>query len=163
MHPLPAHRATEPPVKLRSIFDVLELNVAIFALLLNFPWEFLQAPLFKDMASAPHWPAVKTCGLATLGDALIALVAFWSVAVVAHGRRWILRPTPRQITAFVTVGLLITVVAERLGTGPLHRWAYAPAMPVMPLLGVGLSPILQWLALPLALIWFVRRQLSQVP
>jgi hypothetical protein len=161
MPPLPEHRATEPPVKLRSILDVLELNVAIFALLLNFPWEFLQAPLFKNMVSAPHWSAVKACGLATLGDAMIALVAFWSVAAVVRSRRWILQPTPRQIAGFVGVGLLITVVAERLGTGPLHRWAYAPAMPVMPILGVGLSPILQWLALPLTLTWFVRRQLSQ--
>jgi hypothetical protein len=163
MPPLPAQRRNEPPVKLRSILDVLELNVAIFALLLNFPWEFLQAPLFKDMASAPHWAAVKVCGLSTLGDALIALVAFWSVAATVRSRRWILRPTPRQVAGFVAVGLVITVLAERLGTGLLHRWAYAPAMPVIPVLGVGLSPILQWVALPLALVWFVRRQLSQVP
>jgi len=33
-------------------------------------------------------------------------------------------------------------------------------MPVIPLLGVGLSPLLQWVVLPPIVVWFVRRQLT---
>ena len=33
-------------------------------------------------------------------------------------------------------------------------------MPVIPGIGVGLSPLLQWIILPLLLVWFVRRQLA---
>jgi len=59
----------------------------------------------------------------------------------------------------VVVGVLITVVMERLATGPLGRWAYADAMPVVPVLEVGLSPLLQWIAVPPLIVWFVRCQL----
>jgi hypothetical protein len=33
-------------------------------------------------------------------------------------------------------------------------------MPVVPLLEVGLSPLLQWIVLPPLIVWFVRRQLT---
>jgi hypothetical protein len=60
-----------------------ETHVAIFAFLLNLVWEFAQGPLFAGMPTADHWRAILGCGRATLGDAAIALVAFWGVA-----RRW---------------------------------------------------------------------------
>ena len=43
-----------------------EATVAIFALLLNFPWEILRAPLFADMASLPHAEATRACLRATV-------------------------------------------------------------------------------------------------
>ena len=57
------------------MLDLPELNFAVFAFLLNFPWEFLQIPLYVGMADAPHWDATKVCVLATLGDAVIVVVA----------------------------------------------------------------------------------------
>lgn len=135
------------------------MNVALFAFLLNHPWEFLQAPLFRGMATAPHWDAVKLCTAATLGDAAIETAAFWAVAAVA-GPSWVLRPGAGQITGFVAIGLAITVLAEWLATGQFRWWEYADAMPIVPLLGVGLSPLLQWILLPPLLAWFVRRQLT---
>ncbi|HKO68875.1 MAG TPA: hypothetical protein VJU53_13825, partial [Burkholderiaceae bacterium] len=66
-----------------------ELNVAVFALLLNYPWEFSQVPLFAGMADAPHWSAIKVCAAATLGDIVIVLIAYWVVAVLARTRSWI--------------------------------------------------------------------------
>lgn len=137
-----------------------EFNVAVFAFLLNLPWEFAQVPLFADMPSAGHWRAIQVCGRATLGDVVIALTAFWVVAASARARRWILAPTPRQVAGFVAVGVLITIVMEWLATQVVGRWAYAEAMPVVPVLGVGLSPLLQWIVLPLLVVWFVRRQLT---
>lgn len=137
-----------------------EFNVAIFAFLLNLPWEFAQVPLFADMPIAGHWRAIQVCGRATLGDVVIALTAFCVVAASARSRRWILAPTPRQVAGFVSVGVLITIVMEWLATQVVGRWAYAEAMPVVPVLGVGLSPLLQWIVLPLLVVWFVRRQLT---
>jgi hypothetical protein len=149
-----------PRGPLRRVLDAPEANVTVFAFLLNYPWEFLQAPLFRGMATAPHWEAVKFCTGATLGDAVIVVVAFWGVAAAAGNRRWILVPSAAQIAGFVAIGLAITLVLERLATGPLGRWAYAEGMPVVPLLGVGLSPVLQWILLPPLEVWLVRRQLT---
>jgi hypothetical protein len=46
----------------------------LFALLLNYPWEFPQVPLFEEMGALNHWETVVTCSRATAGDSLIALL-----------------------------------------------------------------------------------------
>lgn len=139
-----------------------ELNVAVFAFLLNYPWEFSQVPLFTGMADAPHWTAIKVCATATLGDIVIMLIAYWFVAFVARTRSWIAAPTAGHLMMFVAIGLAITVVIEQLALHGLWfgTWKYSPLMPVVPGIGVGLSPLLQWIILPLLLVWFVRRQLA---
>jgi hypothetical protein len=140
--------------------DQPELNVALFAFLLNYPWEFLQVPFFEGMAAAPHWDAVRFCTRATLGDAAIALIAFWAVAAWTHSRDWILEPTTKQVLGFIAVGVAITLAFEWLATEVLGRWAYADAMPTIPLLGTGILPLVQWIVLPPIIVWFVRRQLT---
>lgn len=144
----------------RAVLDAPETSVAIFAFLLNLPWEFAQVPLFAGLPAVDHWRGIVICGQATLGDVVIALVAFWAVAVAGGGRTWITAPRPGQITGFVIVGISITIVLERLATGALGRWTYADAMPIMPLIDVGLSPLAQWVLIPLLTVWFVRRQLA---
>lgn len=142
------------------IVNLPEANVIAFAFLLNYPWEFLQAPFFQDLVTAPHWEAVKRCTRAAVGDAVIALIAFWAVAAGARARSWILRPTHSQLLGFVGVGLAITVVIERLATGSLGLWTYADNMPTIPILRVGIAALLQWIVLPPIVVWFVRRQLT---
>ena len=141
----------------------IELNIAVFALLLNFPWEILQAPLFAGMANGPFIDAIRGCAQGTLGDAVIMLLAYWTVSGVAARRDWILAPSGRQLTLFLTVGVLITAAIEWLATRGywVQNWTYSPAMPIVPGVGIGLSPMLQWIVLPLLVAWFVRRQLSE--
>lgn len=147
-------------VRPSRILDLPELNVALFAFLLNYPWEFLQVPFFEAMAAAPHWDAVRFCTRATLGDAGIALIAFWAVAAWVRSRAWILEPNTKHVVGFVAVGLAITVAFEWLATEILGRWAYAERMPTLPLLGTGILPLAQWIILPPIIAWFVRRQLT---
>ena len=54
----------------------------------------------------------------------------------------------------------MTVLMEWLATGSLNRWAYADSMPIVPFLGIGLLPALQWLLLPPLVVWFTRRQIN---
>lgn len=49
-----------------------EVNVALFALLLNFPWEIYQDPLFDRTASAPH---LGDCQALHVGDWLLSIPA----------------------------------------------------------------------------------------
>ena len=65
-----------------------EFNILVFSFLLNLVWEYWQVPFFRGMADQPHWLGVKACTLATLGDAGIALGAFWVTAIFAKDRRW---------------------------------------------------------------------------
>ena len=137
-----------------------ELNVAGFSFLVHFVWEFAQVPLFAGMPSASHWAAVLICARATAGDAVIALVAFWVAAAGTRSRDWVLTPSRHQIMVFLGVGLVITVIMEWLATQVLDRWAYGPTMPIVPLLRVGVAPLLQWLVVPSVVLWMVRRQLA---
>lgn len=138
-----------------------EFNVAVFALLLNYPWEFLQVPLFEGMAQAGHWDAIRTCTRATLGDAVIMLTAYWAVALGTRSRRWVMDASWPRVVMFAGIGVLITIVIERLALAGswLGGWKYAPSMPIVPGLEVGLSPLLQWVVLPPLVLWFARRQI----
>ena len=150
------------PMHRRTLTRNMELNVAVFALLLNFPWEILQAPLFAGMADGPFINAIQGCAQAALGDAVIMLLAYWTVSGVAGSRYWMLAPSSRQLFLFVAIGVFITAAIEWLATRGywVHSWTYSPAMPVVPAVGLGVFPLLQWIILPLLVVWFVRRQLS---
>lgn len=84
------------------------------------------------------------------------------MALVVHLRGWVVVPTASRGLAFTVCGLVITVAIERLALAGLwmQGWSYSPLMPVVPGLGVGLSPRVQWLVLPPLLIGLVRRQLT---
>lgn len=145
----------------RAVVASPETTVATFALLLNFPWEILQAPLYDGMASSPHAIVSKACLQATAGDMVIMLIAHGAVAIAARNRRWTVLASGAQLLLFVAFGLSITLIVEWLATGGhwLSSWSYAPTMPLLPGTGIGLSPVLQWLILPPLTVWFAKRQL----
>lgn len=148
---------------MRKLTDLPEFNFFIFGVLLNFPWEFLQVPFFKGLPKSGHWEGIITCTRATVGDALITLIAFWAMTAIWRDRWWFMRANALQVTVFAGIGLLITVVLEHLATRSTHAlwgWRYSDIMPVVPGIGVGLTPLLQWLVLPPLVVWFSRRQLQ---
>ena len=145
-----------------AVTDTPEFNLAVFALLLNFAWEILQAPLYAGMADMPHGQVTKTCLQATGGDAVIMLLAYGVVAVAARSRRWIVAASGWQLALFMAIGISITAAIEWLATRGqwIGNWNYLPTMPLVPGADIGLAPLLQWVVLPLLTVWFVRRQLA---
>lgn len=142
--------------------DLPEFNVFVFAFLLNYPWELMQVPLYKGMPEASHWDAIKVCTRATLGDGIIMLLAFWGASLLPRDRWWVARPSWAPVLTMIVIGLAITVLLERLAIvseSPNWGWRYAEAMPMVPALGIGLTPFLQWVILPILLVWFVKRQI----
>lgn len=135
------------------------LALAVTSLGLSFVWEMLQAPLFEDMLSMPRWTATWLCARASIGDAVITLVAYGSVALLAGSRTWIVVPRVGQATGYLVVGLVATVALEFMNVYVLDRWSYAPRMPLV--WGVGLAPIAQWLIVPLLVLWVARRYLCR--
>jgi hypothetical protein len=69
---------------------------------------------------------VLICSRATLGDAAMAVVAFWGGALTRRSRSWFLAPRRREALIYLGIGLTLTVVFEWLATGPLGRWSYVP-------------------------------------
>ncbi|MEM5474476.1 hypothetical protein WNZ14_22355 [Hoeflea sp. AS60] len=61
---------------------------------------------------------------------------------------------------FLGIGIALTVSFEYYYTNISQRWTYSDLMPLVPPFGTGLSPLLQWIFIPLAVVWFMRRQMS---
>lgn len=136
----------------------IEFMLVIYAFLVNLVWEMLQMPLFAYPAAVTWEQASLECVRAAAGDALMLLASFWLVALLCRDRRWILQPSAGTLGLFLVPGLVMTVVFEALATGVWGRWTYADTMPVLPVTGTGVVPLLQWLLLPLLIVWLVRRR-----
>ena len=145
--------------KPRRLSEQPDIPVFVFSFLLHFVWEFLQVPAYAGMAELPHWEGVKLCTSATIGDVGFALAAFWTASVIARSRLWLLRPRPSETAIFLAAGVALTVGFEYYYTNLSLRWTYSELMPLVPPFGTGLSPLLQWLAIPPLVLWLSRRHL----
>lgn len=116
------------------------------AVALNYPWEIAQSPLFEqtDGVSQIWWH----CFLAALGDGVLVLLIHAAGALALGTAEWYRRPGLIGYVVMAVVGLAIAVIVEWVAVHRLNRWAYGPAMPLVPGLAIGLVPIAQMLVLP---------------
>jgi hypothetical protein len=114
----------------------------------NLAWEIAQLPFYtiwRDGTPGAISFAVLHC---TAGDALIAMTSV-AIALFVTGRpRWPATGAVRVGLVATALGAAYTVFSEWLNVSVRGSWAYAPEMPVLPPLGTGLFPLLQWLVLP---------------
>jgi hypothetical protein len=139
-----------------------EPSVALFSFLLHFVWEFIQVPAFEGMPRTGHWEGILLCLRATVGDVGLGLLAFWAASLAAHSRSWVLEPRRWPMTVFIAVGLGLTIVLEYYSTEIAGRWSYSEIMPLIPGLGTGVTPLLQWTLIPPVVVWLARRHLVGV-
>ncbi len=143
----------------KRVFGIPEIHVATYSYLLHFQWELFQLPLFSGFNNVNYYDVIFHCTKATFGDVIIAIVAFFLASIFVRSRRWILEKNSTARGVFLFTGILITIGFEVLATGPLNRWEYAETMPIIPVLGVGVSPVAQWIFIPMLVVWFSQRQL----
>ena len=134
-----------------------ELDLLILSFPMHFTWEFLQVPLFRSMQDVSHMDGISICLQATLGDMVIALIAFWVASFLAGTRRWAAQPNRRSIAAWLSTGVAITLAIEFYSTEVMARWAYGSSMPRLPLIGTGIAPVAQWIVVPMLVLWYLRR------
>ena len=122
------------------------LIVLILAFVLNLIWEHLHSALYVSYQSG------------TITDLILFRAALFDAAVITifsypfftfkrlKQRRWILY-----------VGLLIFAVVLEKWALMSGRWVYADAMPIIPLLAVGLTPSVQLGVLGYLSVWVAER------
>ncbi len=129
------------------------IAAAVLTVLLHFIWEMWQSRFFANMADMPLLRHSLVCLLASLGDLLIAAVAYAATALLLR-RSWPLRPGWLGPAAlWMTISIAFGVVIERWALASA-RWTYAESMPT--LLGVGLLPLIQWIIVPTATLLILR-------
>ncbi|MDD2870430.1 MAG: hypothetical protein PHS49_00435 [Candidatus Gracilibacteria bacterium] len=116
------------------------LSILIVSFILNIAWENANAPLYKGFIDySNHF---KMCFDASIGDALLILTMYFLISLILWNLDWIESIKIKDFFLIIVIGLIITIIFEKyaLDTG---RWDYNEYMPIIPFLGIGLSPILQ--------------------
>lgn len=90
----------------------------------------------------------------TGGDILIALSALVAALFLFGTDRWPEDGYRRVAPLAVAIGLGYTLFSEWLNIGIRAAWAYRDSMPVIPVIDAGLSPVAQWIILPIFAFWW---------
>ena len=129
----------------KVIFKRFVLTTLISAFLLNYAWEVIQMPLYKDAPfTIQH---IAFCGLASVADAIMVLLIYFGFALIYKDPLWIKAATVPRIFFLILVGGIGAIIAE-IGHVSAGNWAYDRIMPIIPVFDVGLSPVLQFMLLP---------------
>lgn len=123
----------------------------------NLIWETIQLPLYTVWQTGTNGTMAYDVVHCTAGDILIAGTALGAAVVLIGKGRWSATNYRRVAIAAVCLGLAYTVFSEWYNTEILKSWTYGARMPRLPILGIGLSPLLQWLFLPPLCFWRARR------
>ncbi len=149
------------PVAWRSDPAAWRFLLALYApalAVLSLAWELLQLPLYTLWQEAPPRTIAYAVLHCTAGDVLIGACALLAALVAtragAYGRwHW------RRIGVIaVGIGIAYTALSEWQNALLLGNWTYAPEMPVLPLVPIGLAPLLQWTLVPPAALLLARRR-----
>jgi hypothetical protein len=123
----------------------------------NLVWELGHMPLYTLWVEGT-WGEIAYAVLhCTVGDVMIAgICLLLSLAIIGRSA-WPRVRFGAVALATILMALSYTVFSEWLNTEVQGNWAYREAMPRLPGLGIGLTPILQWIFVPvLAFRWAVR-------
>lgn len=132
-----------------------EAFLVLLAFAFHISWEFLQDPLYAGLATSAHAQVRVACLRAAMGDVGITVVAFYAAAFIARSRLWFVGRNVAAVAAWFITGIVITIVFERHATAN-DAWRYAPTMPIVPLLRVGLAPLTQWIVIPAILLVLIQ-------
>jgi hypothetical protein len=111
---------------------------------LNLVWENSQAFLYKGYEN--FWQHFEPCFIASFGDILIVGVLYLLVSVILRDFYWFFNIQKKHLILLSCLGGLIAVVIEWWALITL-RWEYG-LMPAIPILGVGVLPVLQMIIIP---------------
>lgn len=125
--------------------------------LANLIWEFAHMPLYTLWETGTPSEIVFAALHCTGGDILIALASVTLALFLAGQASWPQSGTRPVIAVTVILGLSYTLFSEWLNIEIRQSWAYRNSMPVIPLVDAGLTPVLQWIAVPLAAFWWALR------
>jgi hypothetical protein len=131
----------------------------------------LAANLAREVAQLPLctlWSEGSADGIARAvlhcmaGDGIVGAASPGGALLLAGTPGWPAQAFARVALATTALGVAATAALEWLNVEPRRNRAFAAAMPRLPPLGTGLSPVLQWILLP-PLSLLAARRLARLP
>ena len=126
------------------------VTVGVVAFVLNFIWELIQGPLYKSYEyDLSH---ISFCGLASVADMLMVFLLLFGFGLINKEMYWMQYWSLKRMFLLVLVGFCGAILAEVWHTAR-GDWAYADTMPLLPIVNVGISPVIQFTVLPWLIFW----------
>lgn len=126
-------------------------------LIANLTWEVAQLPLYTLWAERSPVEIGQAVVHCTFGDVVTGAVSLSAAWLMTRVHSWPEQGFVQVAIVTTVFGVGATVVLEWLNVELWRTWSYATAMPRLPPLGTGLSPVLQWLLLPTLCLLAARR------
>ncbi len=127
-------------------FTTFVFIAAALAFLLNFTWEVIQIPLYKGSSfTANH---IAFCALGSLADVIMVLLLYLGFAFIFRKPFWIQDARWQKVIILILIGAIGAILSEMRHLS-LGSWSYDDSMPIIPVVKVGISPVLQFMILPL--------------
>ena len=127
-----------------------------FAFVLNLFWEYLHAPLYVTTMVHDFFGFLY---MATV-DGLLVLIIYWIVSLEARNFFWVTE-LKKHIILTIASGIFLSFFIEIKNMYFTSVWSYTTAMPVLPILHVGVSPVLQMVVTPLFVFFILYRMIKQ--
>ncbi len=124
-------------------------KIIVFTLstfILNLIWELAQGESGLYLNHGGDVASMLRCTTATFGDILIVLGIYIIMTIIYRSSDWILNMNQGKWVNLLLISLIAAIVVELWGlqTG---RWSYSELMPIIPLIKIGLMPVLQMVLL----------------
>ena len=105
-------------------------SVFVLAFALNWVWEIAHSVLYLDYQGGPitHYILFRA---AVVDAAMVTVLIF------------IAQKFPTHKSTFVVLGGIVLAVAIELWARDAGRWTYGASMPVIPVIDIGVSPVVQ--------------------
>ncbi len=134
----------------KKTFNRLTATIIGISLLLNFAWEMLQMPLFKGMDL--NLQDTLFCAVASVADTVMVMLLYYGFAIIYKEPFWAKQMSWQRISLLIVVGFAGAVLAELRHTSA-GNWSYSNTMPLVPVLNVGVVPVLQFMVLPVVIYY----------
>jgi hypothetical protein len=93
---------------------------------------------------------------ATFGDVAYTLAAYFFIALFKRDGAWLVRMTKLDVAGVTVAGFFISLFVEYKALA-FDRWFYLDAMPIIPGLQIGLTPVVQMTVLLPLTFYLVHR------
>ena len=138
------------------------MRAFLAAVPVHFAWEMTQAHAFTGLPP-DAFGATLACAWASLGDGVLTLL-IWGLGALVLGRAaWAGPAGWRGWLLLAGLTVAVAVGTELVLVHGVKRWGYAASMPLLPVLPVGLWPVLQTVLLTPAVLWWACRPRGMRP
>lgn len=134
--------------------EIVKLHIVIFsfAFLLNIIWEYLHEPLYITTMNHDIFGFLYMA----VADGLLVLLIYWIVCLQARTFFW-LAEMKKHLVLILVSGIFLSFFIEIKNMYFSPVWTYTSAMPLIPVLHVGISPVVQMVVTAVITFWIAQR------